>query len=390
MSEVRVALAALAVLMTCAPSPGQPPLVRDRCGFCCTAVPSTLRQEFASARAVVFGTLANPSMNPAGDEKTAVTDLRVERVLKADPALNGLRVITLNRYVPVADPKKPPRYLIFFDVDKGRLEPYRGLLNEEAAVDYLQGALKLDNKKPGDVLVYFHKHLASPSKDIAGDAFRELQELSHEALRQHAGRLSADSIADRLRSEKTPAWTRSLEAILLGHCGTDRHAGLLAARIEKGLESEDSAGMHGLLIGQTLLKPSEGLANLRKVATDRKSPFVLRYESLKALRYFLGVRKDVLKRDDLIRTMTVMLEQEDIADLIIEEFRRAREEKMVDRILDLRGKKEFDLPIIRRTTLRFCLTFPKNARAADYVEEIRAADPAYVKDTEELLKLEQP
>jgi len=313
------------------------------CGFCALRQ-DTLRQKLAEAKLVVFGTLANPSMNPAGDEKTAVTDLRVERVLKADPAIEGRRVITLNRYLSFPDPKKPPRYLVFFDVEKGKLDPYWGSPASEDLVKYLQGALKLDPKKPGEVLAYFHRQLASPSKEIAEDAFRELQALSDAVIRLHAGRLSADVIAERLRSEKTPSWGRGLEASLLGHCGTERHATFLRGRIEKGLRSEGEVGMYGLLIGYTLLKPSEGLAQLRRIAADRKLPFTRRYECLKALRYFRDVRKEVWKRADLIRTMALMLEQEDIADLIIEELRRDRVEQMTTRSWPCAARRSSTFP----------------------------------------------
>ena len=63
---------------------------------------------------------------------------------------------------------------------------------------------------------------------------------------------------------------------------------------------------------------------------------------------------------------------------------------MIDRILTLQGRKEFDLPIIRRAMLHYCLTFPKSPKAADYVVEVRTDDPGLVADAEALLKDEKP
>ena len=94
-------------------------------------------------------------------------------------------------------------------------------------------------------------------------------------------------------------------------------------------------------------------------------------------------------RAEILKAMTTMLDQDDMADLIVEDLRREREEKYLERILALHDRKGFEHGVIRRAILRFALTFPKNPKAAEYVERIQAEDPERVKDAEELLKLEQ-
>src|SRR6266700_1846759 len=86
----------------------------------------TFRQEAAGpgARLILYGTLANPRL--AGDAGKGQTDLCVEAVLKADPALPrkqrkgpGDRLV-LPYYLPPQAPGVPPRYLVFCDVAGGR------------------------------------------------------------------------------------------------------------------------------------------------------------------------------------------------------------------------------------------------------------------------------
>jgi hypothetical protein len=61
-----------------------------------------------------------------------------------------------------------------------------------------------------------------------------------------------------------------------------------------------------------------------------------------------------------------------------------------DRVLGLRKKPAYEIPIVRRAVLRFALSCKGNAAAARYVEGQRKKDAQAVSDAEELLKLEQP
>jgi hypothetical protein len=69
---------------------------------------------------------------------------------------------------------------------------------------------------------------------------------------------------------------------------------------------------------------------------------------------------------------------------------------MTGRVLALRDTKAYEVPIVRRSILRFTLgckdnekDASKKAAAVAYVEEQRKKDAQMVADAEELLKLEQ-
>ncbi len=363
-------------------------LLARACPFPLTA-PETLRQQAASAKFILYGTLANPTLNnPAGDEKTAVTDMHILTVVKSDPALKDAKIIQLARYIPVPDPKKPPQYLLFCDIHKGRIDAYKGIpLTSDALPKYLKEALKLDPKKPGDAILFFQRHLDSPTMDIVQDAHRELSAMVYADIRLHAPRLPADRIAARLKNADTPLWLLNLDAMLLGHCGNKEHADFLKSVIADRCKPDGVAGLEGALIGYTLLRPKEGLARMRELASHRALGFRIRYQTLKALRFFGNKRPDVLKRPQVIEAMEPMLAQRDIADLVIEDFRGFREERVLDRVLALSGQKELiEIPIIRRAIVRYALTFPKNAKAAQFIDKVRAEDSEFVEAIEEILK----
>jgi hypothetical protein len=350
-----------------------------------------LRSEVASARYVLDGTLANPTMNRAGAETNAVTNLNILTVVKADPGLNAGNVITMPRYLEVPDPKKPPRMLIFFDIFKGKLDPYRSVpITFDALPRYLMEATKLDPKKPADAIHFFARHLDSPVPEIVRDAHAELSALSSEVIRRHACCLSADSIAARLKNPKTPLWLLDLDCLLLAYCGTERHSSLLQTLIENRRKAEkEPAGLGGALIGYTLLRPKDGLARIREVISESTAPFTVRYEGFRALQFFGKERPDVVPRDQVCDAMGLLLAQSDFADLPIEVLHRLGEDRFMERVLSLYGKKDFDVPIVRRAILRYALSFPGNPKADQFVEERRAEDAELVEVLEEALKLEK-
>src|SRR5262249_37683402 len=148
------------------------------------------------ASMVLFGTFQNAKLDPNGDLGGS-TDLVVEAVVKSHDILNGKKTLTLPRYI-ASDPKNPVKYLVFCDVYKGKIDPYRGLalpLNYDM-VKYLKGALELDAQKKtvGERLRYFFNYLDNPDADINGDAFREFSNVDYKDYQAMAAKLPPETI----------------------------------------------------------------------------------------------------------------------------------------------------------------------------------------------------
>src|SRR4051794_31674869 len=133
----------------------------------------TLRQQAATAKLILYGTLANPRLAAAapGAAGGGTTDLVIDSALKSDPFLGGRKVVTINRYVPV-DPKAPPKFLLFCDVLNGQLDAYAGIpVRSPALVEYLKGALAIDPKDRVRSLQQAFGYLDSPDPGAAADAY---------------------------------------------------------------------------------------------------------------------------------------------------------------------------------------------------------------------------
>jgi hypothetical protein len=353
------------------------------CPFCSEERGPTLVGDFSQATMVLYGTFSNPMIGKGGLEE-GTTDFNIEQVLKPHEIIKGKKTITLPRYLPSAKNK----FVIFCDVYKGNIDPYRGVEVQSGSdlVKYLLGAVELKDKTAPERLRYCFDFLNSAEFDVAIDAYREYAKADYKDYKDMAAKLPADVIAGWLNDPKTPPYRYGLYASLLGHCGKAEHAKLLRAMIDDP-EKRKGSGIDGILAAYLMLESKGGWNYLTGLLKDSNQEFLLRYAGLRTLRFLWDQRPDLMSKEDLVHGMTLILGQSDMADFAVEDLRKWRRWELTGQILDLYGKKTHDIPVIRRAILRFALQSPE-ARAVAFVGEQRKRDNEWVKDTEELLKLE--
>jgi hypothetical protein len=345
----------------------------------------TLTNEINQASMVLYGTLENATASTAMDGD-GTTDLKIDAVIKKHDILAGRKTVTLAKYIPPRE--KGEKYLIFCDVFKGKIDPYRGFTVKPKSniVKYLDGALKVKDKKIGERLRFFFDYLDDPETEVSNDALKEFANADYKDYKDMAKGLPADKIASWLSDTNTPTFRHGLYASLLGHCGTAKHAKVLLKLLDDP-NRRVTTGVDGLLAGYVLLQPKEGWKYLVGVLGNPKKEFPTRYAALRAARFFYDLRPDVVSKQDVVAGIATLLDQGDAADLAIEDLRRWKVWDHCDKILGLRKLESHDLPIIRRCILRYALCCPKPAAVA-YVKAERAKDAEAVNDAEELLKLD--
>jgi hypothetical protein len=376
----RASLSGIAVLV-CLAFAG----IASACPFC-SMQGQTLTGDVNQASMVLFGTLANAKLDANGAFGQGSTDLRIEAVIKKNAILGDQKVITLPRYVP--SDNNSTKFLIFCDVFKGKIDPYRGVPVKDNGdiVKYLQGALAVKDKDLGARLRFFFDYLDNADLEISNDAYKEFGNADYKDYRDMAKHLPADKIAKWLQDPETPAFRFGLYASMLGHCGSAAHADLLKKMLDDPQKRMNS-GVDGVLAGYVMLKPKEGWAYTRQILGDPAKEFMLRYSALRTVRFLWDSRPDLVQRKELLDGVCLLLDQGDVADLAIEDLRKWGQWGVADRVLALHGKKSHDIPIVRRAILRYALACPE-PKAVQFVAEQRKKDAETVKDVEELLKLE--
>jgi hypothetical protein len=383
-----IALLALLLLI----SPG------TTCPFCGMQGP-TLTGEVAQAKLVLYGQLTNAKEQNNSD---GTTDLVVETVIKNelaskkdDPLAANNKTVRLDRFLQSPPGTDKYRYLVYCDVFRGKIDPYRTVpvVKDGGMAKYLLGALAHKDAPLSKRLRFFFDYLDNTDLEISNDAYKEFGNADYKDYKDMAKDLPADRVARWLKDEKTPAFRYGLYASMLGHCGKDEHAKLLHDLLEDPAKRLGS-GVDGMLAGYVMLKPEEGWEYTCAILKDGKKEFMIRYAALRAVRFLWDSRPDLVTQTELKKGLGCLLEQSDIADLAIDDLRKRQCWDVTDAVLSLRNTKTYEIPIVRRAILRFALgsadsKAKSSAVARAYVDEQRKKDPQMVADAEELLKLEQ-
>lgn len=368
------------------------PAASVACPFCPSAG-QTLLGEVNQAHLIVYGTLSNAQRDPNEFGK-GTTDLDIEVIVKDNEVLKNKKKITLPRYVP-PDPKNKTKHLIFCEVYKGELDPYRGeaVPPDSQIADYLKGAIELKDKEVSARLAYFFKYFDSADWAVSGDAFQEFSNADYKDVRVAAAKFDPDHIIKMLKDPNTSKARLGLLGLLIGHCGKgEPHAKALRAIIDDP-EVKQATGLDGLLAGYVLLAPKDGLDYVAGITKDAKADFLVRYAALRCLRFFWEYRDDVLKKADVVAAILPLIDQPDIVDLAVEDLRKWEQWDLAPRVLGLFDKPSHDASIIQRSIIKFALSAPPaHQESAAFVARLRA-DPKQaerVRDLEQLLELEKP
>jgi len=381
-------LAACAAVATLVVLPSPAPA----CPFCPSAG-QTLLGEVNQAHLIVFGTLSNAQRDPNEFGK-GTTDLDIEVVVKDHEYLKGKKKITLPRYVP-PDPKNKSKHLIFCEIYKGELDPYRGeaVAPDSQIATYLKGAIDLKDKDMPTRLAYFFKHFGSPDWAVSGDAFQEFSNAEYKDVRAAASKFDPDQVLKMLKDPGTSIARLGLLGLIFGHCGKgEAHAKALRSMIDDP-KVKQATGLDGLLAGYVLLDPKEGLAFLAGTIKDPKEDFLVRYAALRCLRFFWEYREDTLKKADIVAAVLPLVDQPDIVDLAVEDLRKWEQWDLAPRLIGLFDKPTHDASIIQRSIIKYALSAPATSKECTaFLAKLRADEKQAerVRDLEQLLELEKP
>ncbi|QJX00949.1 hypothetical protein [Frigoriglobus tundricola] len=373
-----VAALAAAVLVLAAPRV-------DACTFCGDNIRAkpTLRMQFTAAKAVLFGTLKNPRVDPKTDE--GFTDLKVVAALKDDAARGGQNVVVLRAYIPVIG-DTPTEYLAFCGTANGKLDTTFGIPSTPAVVAYLKGSAKLDPADSAACLGFFFKHLGSADPTVAADAFVEFARASDADIARSAKHFDPAVLRKLLADEKTPGERLGVFSYLLGVCGGPTDAAFLGAMLKQSpLPDRVRDSFGGLLAGYVLLAPKDGWALTAAVLGDDKQSFSVRLSSINTVRFFQATRGAACKAD-VLKCCAALLPNGDFADQAIEDLRRWGYWDLSADVFAQFGKPTHTAPIVRRCIVRYALSCP-NDDAKRFLAAVRQADPKLVDAVEEMLKL---
>lgn len=346
----------------------------------------TLRQEAArpGTRLILHGTVTAARLK---DGLSGETDFEIKTVLRANEAIKGKKQLVLPRWLPV-EGKEKPQYLFFCGVDRGKVDPYRGVpVRGPNTVEYLKKSMALDPKKVSDNLVFYFNYLDDPDPEVSLDAFMEFARASDEEVAKAAPKFDAGKLRKWLKATSREQEPRiGLYAMLLGACGKAEDAALLRSLVERP-ELRYRNASDGLLAGYIMREPGRGWALLRDILADGRKPLSLRLKVLGTLRFFHGARAEKAG-PQIEKALRAALLQGDLADLAIGDLRTFRLWGLTKEVLRCWGAKGLDGPLMQRAVLRYALTCKPTPESKAFLAARRKDSAELVKEVEETLRLE--
>jgi hypothetical protein len=366
-------------------------------GCLISAQPLVIRQDAKDAHVIVTAWLVQNRLGAdmlEGDSTFQIIDsIREHRDWKPGPRF------TINRHVPLHADKPPQAMLMFADIHKGKIDFYRGIqvADPKVTADYLRSLLSIPEEDFSRRLAYCFKHFDSAEPEVVQDAFREMSLAEPGELIRAGKGVDADLVKKKLLSATTPARQLGVLALLLAGCGKCDDVQVIRKLLDQ-IEGRPLAGLpqghqavgmslDPALIAFAVMAPELGFAELRSTIANPKRTFMHRYGALRAARYLWENPIKPIDRAAVAHAIATLLDQEDIADLGVDDLRRFERWDFADQVLALPEK--FEPAIIQRAVLRFTLAIPKPHKKAEaYLNFMRAVNREAVEAAEETLKLE--
>lgn len=269
----------------------------------------------------------------------------------------------------------------------------------ETGFNYVSQAPSKETKAD-ERLTYFAKFLEYPDPMISDDAYGEFANADYKDIASIAKTLDSKKIRGWIADTNTNPTRLGLYGLLLGLSGKQEDADYLKKKI---LEPADSyrLGVDGLISGYLMLAKDNGLTVIEdSKLKDKKCSFAETYAAMQAIRFMWQYGDGAIGKERLRAAMRTLLDRPELADLVVTDLGRWNDWSVEDKLMELYGKENYDIPSIKRAIVRFYLvaesTKPKDpkaevpehvTKAKAHLAKLRKDDPETVKAAEEFFFL---
>ena len=355
------------------------PQTSDACPFC-SAPSLTLSEQLDQADAAVLVEWVSgkePTEKTPGETTYKISEV----ILGGKQGLKKEEKVTLYRY-RVA--KKGDLFVLLGTQGK--------VIEWGAPLEVTKTSYKymVEAPKPGTEtvkrLAYYLNFFEHKDSMIANDAYAEFANAPYEDITKLSKQMPRKKIRDWLISKDTSVTRIGLYGLLMGLCGNDEDANLMAKKINAPT-GDFRLGIDGVMSGYLLLTGAKGLdvideTKLKNLyVVDSKGEFVLgkdgekqpvpfseTYAAMQALRFMWTYGNERIPKDRLRQSMRILLDRSELADLVVADLARWKDWTVQDRLMELYDAEEFNIPSIKRAIVRYMLVCSKDFPSGDAVE----------------------
>lgn len=337
------------------------------CPFC-SQVSQTIRQEMEVMDAVV---IAQATENSIPNVQTGEVLLKIQRVLKGDQHVKAGQAVSV---------------VYFGDVPAGRKFMLSGVNPPEIQwsamplTDESEKYVLTVTELPDDGLErlkYFQKFLQSKDSMLSRDSYDEFAITPYPIIQSLKPFMNREELISWISEPEMPADRKRLYYTMLGVCGTPEDADLLKEMITS-TQASSRAGLDALVACYLILAGEEGLPLIDELFLgNAQSPYADTYSAIMSLR-FHGTEADRIPRSELVKSLHLVLERKDLADLVIPDLARWGDWSQIDRLVKLFIDADADNNWVRVPVINYLRACPL-PEAEVALEKLREIDPESVR-----------
>ncbi|WP_417392914.1 hypothetical protein [Gimesia sp.] len=359
------------------------------CPFC-SAPSLTLTEQLSQSDVAVLAQWTEAEKGTL--EKAGKTVFEVKEIVRQSDKekLKAGDQITINRHRPG---KKGNLFLLLgtkgAEVDWG--DPIEVT---ETSFHYISQA-PAPEVKTSKRLTYFLKFLEYPDQMISNDAYAEFANAPYEDITPLSKEMPREKIRKWLIDPDTPVTRIGLYGLLLGLCGTGEDVSFMEKKINEPTK-EFRLGIDGVISGYLLLTGADGLDKIDETKFVPKDvAFSETYAAMQALRFMWTYGDGRIDKERLRKSMRLLLDRPELTDLVVADLARWDDWSVIDRLMEMYGTGDYDIPSIKRAIVRYLLVASKGKnkkgvgpdqatteKAKKLLDQLRKEDPKTVQSAE--------
>lgn len=350
------------------------------CPFC-SAVTNTFSEDIAGMDVVFIGRLTNPGQeanasSAASDPPaTSLASFRVDKILKGKDLLGASRTISTPFF---GDAQQGDSFLVMGS-DPSNLSWSAPLRVNERQQAYLLELMALPKEGPAR-LVFFQEYLQDEDPMLAQDAYDEFARSPYDVVKQLKDQMDHDQLVEWIEDPNVSASHRRLYLTMLGICGSEEDLPMLERRMRSS-EAADKSGLDALIACYLTLRGPEGVALVEELFLKQRDDnfsgdYADVYAAIMALR-FHGDQADVIPRARIIQALRHLLDNPQMADLVIPDLARWEDWTQLDRLIELFKNVDEKSNFVRLPIINYVRACPLPA-ADQALAQFKQIDPEAV------------
>lgn len=335
------------------------------CPFC-SAVSQTLSEEMAAMDTTAIARIV------AGTESDSDAEFEIINVLRGEKLIRPEQKLRINYFGKA----KPDQQFLLMGVDPPDLLWSSPLPVTDVAIDYVKALTGLP-KEPMQRLEFFLSYLEHKESMLARDAYDEFAKAPYGDIRKLKEKFDRPQLIEWIKDTSLPPDRKRLYLVMLGVVNNAEDAELL----ESLLRSEDEnkrAGLDAMIACYLTLRGADGLKLIDELfLANKKSQYADTYAAIMALR-FHGTEGDTIEKEQVLKSMRLILERPELADLVIPDLARWEDWTQIDKLAELFKTADDKSSWVRVPVINYLRACPL-PKAEQKLNELKDIDPAAFK-----------